>query len=58
MESILIFLIGGFIGLIISTCNAFFNPIQWVILSGFTALCIYLVMLCWLYQHIKEDDDE
>lgn len=58
MESIMIILIGGFVGLIVSTFNNFFNSVQWIILCGFSALCIYLVVLCWLYQHIKEDDDE
>lgn len=58
MESIMILLVGGFVGLVISTFNSCFNPIQWTILCGFTALSIYLVVLCWLYQYIKEDDDD
>lgn len=58
MESIMILLVGGFVGLVISTFNSFFNPIQWTILSAFIALGIYLVILCWLYQYIKEDDDD
>ena len=57
MESIMILLVGGFVGLVISTFNSFFNPIQWTILSAFIELGIYLVVLCWLYKHIKEDDD-
>lgn len=58
MESIMILLVGGFVGLVISTFNSFFNPIQWTILCGFTTLGIYLVVLCWLYQHIKEDNND
>lgn len=58
METILVALIGGFIGLIVSTANNYFNPIQWTILCGFTALCIYMVVLCWMYQHGKDEDNE
>lgn len=57
MESIMILLVGGFVGLVISTFNSFFNPIQWTVLCGFAALSIYLVVLCWLYQHGKDEND-
>lgn len=58
MESITIILIGGFVGLIISTFNTFFNPIQWVVLCGVSAWGIYLVVMCWISLFMKEDDDE
>lgn len=56
MEAILVALVGGFIGLIVSTANYYFNPFQWVFLCGFTAVCIYIVVLCWMYQHGKGEE--
>lgn len=56
MEAILVAIIGGFVGLIISTASNYFNPFQWVFLCGFTTTCIYMVILCWMYQHGKDKE--
>ena len=57
MEAILVAIIGGFVGLIVSTANNYFNPFQWIFLCGFAATCIYMVILCWMYQHGKDKEE-